>query len=213
MEINTEKFLPFNLQFFAEAGEDSESQETGDDKSSDGQTSDGKEKADKQTEDEHMIPKSRFDEVNDNYKSMKTELDRIKKEQSDAENARQQKEQQDAEQRGEYENLYTQAKSDLESVQSEKQSTDERVEALEGVITGLLDSKLEGIDEEYHDLIPEGLTPEAKLTWVNNAEQKGLFGSKQAQEPLGKQTNPKDEKSVDTDKMNPVELMMSGYGK
>lgn len=212
MEIKTEKFLPFNLQFFAEA-DTGGGQKTGGDESGDGQTSDGKEKADKQTDDEHMIPKSRFDQVNDNYKSLKSELDELKDEKSKAERQRQEQEETDAKQRGEYENLYTTAKSDLETVQSEKQAVDERVEALEGVITGLLDSKLEGIDEEYHDLIPEGLTPEAKLTWVNNAEQKGLFGSKQAQEPLGKQTNPKDEKSVDTDKMNPVELMMSGYGK
>ncbi|WP_163530872.1 hypothetical protein [Halobacillus ihumii] len=210
----TEKpFLRLNLQHFAEGG---------DGEGGDGQASDGKENTDTtKTDDkddgkddkEHMIPKHRFDEVNKNYKEMKKELDSFKKQQDEAETERQRKEKEEAEKRGEYENLYKQAQDDLEAVQTEKQSADERIEALEGTINGLLDAKLETIDEDYHDLIPENLSPEQKLAWVNNAEQKGLFGNK-AEEPVGEKTNPQEgQETKDTNKMNPMEKLLSGYGR
>lgn len=206
--------LNLNLQYFASESEGSEgaadSAETQGKESAEGT----KEGTDNKKAEDIMIPKSRFDEVNDNYKSMKAELDRMKTEQSEAEKARQKQEKEDAKNRGEYESLYNETHTQLETVQSEKAAADERVQALESVITGLLDSKLEGIDKDYHDIIPEGMTPEQKLTWVNNAEQKGIFGNKQqSNEPLGKQTNPAESGTVDAGSLNPLQKMLSGYGK
>jgi DNA repair exonuclease SbcCD ATPase subunit len=205
------KFLPLNLQFFAA---DTGSEDGSQNENPNGQTSDGKENTETKTEQkEHMIPKSRFDEVNNNYKALKDELDKMKAAQKKAEDERLAKEQEEAEKRGEFEGLYKKAQTDLESVKAEHKSAKARVEALEGVIQGLLDAKLEAIDKEYHDLIPEGMTPEQKLAWVTNAEKKGIFGRKAANEPLGEQTNPRGNEEVDINKMNPLQMLLSGYSK
>ncbi|GEK57116.1 hypothetical protein CHL76_02175 [Marinococcus halophilus] len=202
------KLLQLDLQYFAEGETETDSQ-----------SSDGKEKTETTGEEEgkeqqeHMIPKHRFDEVNEGYKEMKKELDAFKQERDKAEKERKQKEQEEAEKRGEYEDLYKQTQTDLEAVQQERDSANERIQSLEGTVNELLNSKLESIDESYHDLIPENLTPEQKLAWVNSAEQKGLFGNKQEQ-PIGEQTNPQDvQQTQDTNKMNPMEKLLSGYGR
>lgn len=180
-----------------------------------GQTSDGKENTEtKKTEEtEHMIPKSRFDEVNNGFKALKEELDQIKAANKEAEEERQRSEQEEAEKRGEFEQLYTKANTDLENVKAEHQTAKERVESLEGVINTLLEAKLDTIDKSYHDLIPENMTPEQKLSWVSAAEEKGLFGGSNVSEPVGEPTNPSGKQEVDVDKLNPVQMLLSGYGR
>lgn len=182
-----------------------------------GQTSDGKENTDtKKTEDkEFMIPKSRFDEVNNAYKEMKAKLAEIEEANKKAEEERAKKEQEEAEKKGEFENLYNKTKNDLESVKNEYKAAKERIGVLEGVINQLLEAKLENIDKEYHDLIPDNMTPEQKLAWVTNAEKKGIFGKpNNANTPLGEQTNPKGGKEeVDVSKMNPFQMLLAGYGR
>lgn len=203
---------PLDLQFFA-ADTGNEGGGTNDENPN-GQSSDGKENTETKTENkEHMIPKSRFDEVNNAYKTLKAELDKIKSAQDEAEKERQKKEQEEAEKRGEFETLYKKANSDLETVKEERKAAKARIEVLEGVINDLLNAKLESIDEKFHDLIPEGMTPEQKLSWVTNAEKKGLFGNNSANQPLGEQTNPKGNEEVDINKMNPLQMLLSGYGR
>lgn len=173
------------------------------------QPSDGKKNTDNKKADkdkEIMIPKSRFDEVNNAYKELKAKL-------AELEEAHKKKEQEEAEKRGEFESLYNQTKADLEKVTQNYKSTQKRVEVLEGVINELLEAKLENIDEKYHDLIPENLTPEQKLAWVVKAEKKGLFGNTNAEIPLGEPTNPKAKEEVNVDKMNPLQLLLAGYSK
>jgi hypothetical protein len=200
--------LPLNLQMFA-------ADTGGDGGQGDGGQGQEDKKAETKTEDkqEHMIPKSRFDEVNDGYKTMKKEFDAMKAAQTKAEQDRIAKEQEDAEKKGEFEGLYNKTKTDVETFKGESKAAKERIGALEGVIQGLLDAKLKTIDENYHDLIPEGISPEQKLAWVSNAESKGLFGNKAANTPLGDQTNPKTNQEVDTNKLNPLQMLMSGYSK
>lgn len=195
--------LPLDLQFFAEGegGGDNGGVDNA------GQTSDGKDKTDnKDQQKEHMIPKSRFDEVNNAYKEIKKQLDEMKQ-------ASQTKEREEAEKRGEFEGLYKKAQNDLEVVKGENKAAKERVEVLEGVINKLLEQKLESIDKDYHDLIPDGMTPEQKLAWVSNAEAKGIFGNKSVNEPLGEQTNPKGNQEVDINKLNPLQMLMAGYSQ
>lgn len=173
------------------------------------QPSDGKKNTDNKKADkdkEIMIPKSRFDEVNNAYKELKAKL-------AELEEAHKKKEQEEAEKRGEFESLYNQTKADLEKVTQNYKTTQKRVEVLEGVINELLEAKLENIDEKYHDLIPENLTPEQKLAWVVKAEKKGLFGNTNAETPLGEPTNPKAKEEVNVDKMNPLQLLLAGYSK
>lgn len=49
-----------------------------------------------------------------------------------------------------------------------------RLEELEPVVQGLLDTKIESIPEDKRHLIPTG-TPEAKLRWIEDATTAGLF--------------------------------------
>lgn len=173
------------------------------------QPSDGKKNTDNKKADKNkeiMIPKSRFDEVNNAYKELKAKL-------AELEETHKKKEQEEAEKRGEFESLYNQTKADLEKVTQNYKTTQKRVEVLEGVINELLEAKLENIDEKYHDLIPENLTPEQKLAWVVKAEKKGLFGNTNAEIPLGEPTNPKAKEEVNVDKMNPLQLLLTGYSK
>jgi len=159
-----------------------------------------------------MIPKSRFDEVNGNYKSIKEELDALKDTQSKAQIEADKQALIDAEAKGEFESLYTEAKGQLESLSTDSVAKVGRIEALEGVINGLLETKLESIDKSFHDLIPESMTAEQKLAWVNSAESKGLFGSTSTEkEALGTKTNGNGTQVVDLDLLSPTQLMASGY--
>lgn len=159
-----------------------------------------------------MIPKSRFDEVNENYKSIKAELDALKGTQTQAEKDAQEQARKDAEAKGEFETLYNDTKAEVDTLTKDVETKDARIESLEGVINGLLTTKLENIDKEYHDLIPENMTAEQKLAWVNAAESKGIFGNKNAgQEPLGKKTNGKGSQDVDVNDLDPLQMLMSGY--
>lgn len=200
------KFLPLNLQYFAAddagegAGNTDDSQNNAQQDSTNPTTQD-----DKGTNDQNiMIPKTRFDEVNTKYKDAKEQLDKILQKQKDEELERQK-------QQGKFEDLYNTATSDLEKYKNDFESANTRVEELEGVINSMLETKLESIPEEYHDLIPENLSPEQKLDWISKAETKGLFKDS-SQEPVGGSTNPA-QKQTDLSELNPMQLLSMGYGK
>ncbi|MGM0807511.1 MAG: hypothetical protein ACQET8_22660 [Bacillota bacterium] len=131
---------------------------------------------DQNKQQEHMIPKSRFNEVNSKYKDVAAELQALK-------DAQAQRELDDKKQQGHFEELYNTANTELGTLKP-------RVEVLEGVINSLLTTKLEVIPKEYHALIPEG-SPESKLAWINTAESTGLFGKQTQvnQQPVGGMTN------------------------
>ncbi|KPD00599.1 hypothetical protein LR69_01251 [Geobacillus sp. BCO2] len=83
---------------------------------------------------------------------------------------------------------------------------------LESVVQSLLETKLSAIDEQYHDLIPDNLTPEEKLAWISKAEQKGLFAKKE-KTPIGEGTNPPSQaRAVDLNNLSPRQLLSMGYG-
>src|SRR5699024_2610846 len=149
-----------------------------------------------------MIPKTRFDEVNNKYKTAQEQLDNILQQQEQDELDKQK-------QQGEFEKLYNKATEDLQIYKGDYEKTSSRIEELEGIITSMLNSKLESIPEEFHDLIPENLSPEAKLDWISKADAKGLFKD-QSQEPVGGQTNPT-AKQTDLESLNVHQLMQSGY--
>lgn len=216
----SQMFLPLNLQFFAQAddGGGTGDNPEGDNQNQDpqGQGVDNKQGHDQngndgsqQNQNEHMIPKSRFDEVNEQYKTLKAQLDEITqaKEQEEIENKKKQ---------GEFETLYNETSQELETYKSQVTEASERVEQLEGIIQTLVDAELEVVPEEMRDLVPENFTPEQKLSWITNAKQKGLFGtqkpSKQEQE-LGGSTNNQQQTDPDVSKMTVAELLRSAYGK
>lgn len=198
--------LVLNLQFFAESGgeetppTDPEQQPEGGNEPANPTKQDDVPKTPEDKE--IMIPKSRFDEINNQKKAAQDELNKIKQAQEQAK-IDQQKEQ------GKFEDLYNQASSDAQKYKGDYEKSSTRVVELEGIITSMLETKLESIPEEYHDLIPENLTPEAKLDWISKADAKGLFVDK-SQEPLGGQTNPTT-KQTDLEQLTDHQLFQGGY--
>lgn len=195
------RLLNFDLQFFAtdEAGGGS-SDGTLNTEAQD--TPQAGETSTKQTE--HMIPKSRFDEVNQKFKDVQAQLNQLL-------DAKQEEDRKAKEEQGEFKQLYETTSQEFIQVKEQYQTVEERAKQLEGVINGLLESKLGNIPEEFHDLIPDNLTPEAKLDWINKAEVKGLFGKKE-QKSIGETSNPSQAQTTDLNALSPIQLMKAGYG-
>ncbi|MFJ7855292.1 hypothetical protein ACIQX3_21375 [Peribacillus frigoritolerans] len=185
--------LNLDLQFFAEENADSP---------------DGAEKTDEQAAtpndtdkpEKVMIPKSRFDEINQKYKDAQAKLDAANAEKQSADRKAQ-------EESGEFKSLYETTSKEFSEFKAQYSSVEDRNKQLEGVINGLLETKLQSIPEDYRDLIPENLTPELKLDWINKAETKGLFG-KAPQQPVGEQTNGSEKTSITKE-----QFMKMGYSE
>jgi DNA repair exonuclease SbcCD ATPase subunit len=200
--------LPLNLQFFAEGEGDSTATNAN---SSEATVNTDNGVSNKDTsapaqpqQSEVMIPKHRFDEVNNKYKEVKAQLDALLAQQAEAERKAQ-------EEQGKFKELYEQTTNELTSFKSQYEQIEARAKQLESVIQSLLETKLSAIDEQYHDLIPDNLTPEEKLAWIDKAEQKGLF-KKKGQTPIGEGTNPSQAQAIDLNSLSPIQLLKAGYG-
>lgn len=202
--------LSMDLQFFAE---DTGADVGGGDNQTDANDNtppvdkDGESANPQHQQKENFIPKSRFDEVNNRYKEVQAQLNKLMEEKQNQELEEQKK-------RGEFEKLYENTKKELEAAKSFK----ERAEQLEGVISEMVEAKLAEIPEELHDIIPDGMTPEQKLSWITKAQAKGLFKKPQEDnpkenQPLGETTNGNNDKHVDISKMSAMELFLSAYGR
>jgi seryl-tRNA synthetase len=185
--------LKLNLQFFAEESQSAESSaET---------KNTGKDSAD------HMIPKTRFDEVNQRYKEVQSKLDELLAERAAADKKSQ-------EEQGKYQELYEQTSRESTDYKSKFEQFESRTKELEGVINTLLETKLTTIDESFHDLIPDNLTAEQKLSWIDKASTKGLFAAtKESEKSLGEQTNPSARQSVNMDSLNSRQLLSMAFSR
>src|SRR5690625_2337570 len=161
--------LPLNLQFFA-ADPGGDPQDPPADPEPKEPPNNNEPHADPKPKDP-MIPKTRFDEVNERAKLAEAELQKLRD--AEAERVRLAKEKQ-----GEYETLYQEAEGKAKEFETNYTTAKERADRLEGVMTNMLNAKLETVPEEYHDLIPENLSSEEKLEWVTKAEAKGLLKDK-----------------------------------
>ena len=200
--------LPLNLQFFAE-GEGETTATNANSSEATVNTDNGVSNKDTSApaqpqQSEVMIPKHRFDEVNNKYKEVKAQLDAILAQQAEAERKAQ-------EEQGKFKELYEQTTNELTSFKSKFEQIEARAKQLESVIQSLLETKLSAIDEQYHDLIPDNLSPEEKLAWINKAEQKGLFAKKE-KTPIGEGTNPSQAQTIDLNSLSPIQLLKAGYG-
>lgn len=190
----TNTFLPLNLQYFAEP---TEPQEPTNPEPPANEPTEPQEPNNK-----HMIPKTRFDQVNERAKAAEAALQKIKDEEAE----RQRKAQ---EEQGKFEELYNEASGKAKQFEQEYETAKEKAERLEGVMNSMLESKLQVIPDEYHDLIPENLSPEQKLDWISKAEAKGLFKDT-SQEPLGDVTNPA-QPTEDLNDLSVNQLFQRGY--
>ncbi|QHZ58602.1 hypothetical protein M655_024845 [Brevibacillus sp. NSP2.1] len=184
--------FPMDIQYFAEDSETS------------AETVNTETQTETTEKPEIMIPKTRFDEVNTKFKDVQRQLEELLKEKQDREKA-------EAEKRGEYERLYQDTTKQAEEFKTKAETTEQRVQQLESVISQLLDAKLENIPEDFRDLIPANFTVEQKLEWIATAEKKGLF-AKKPQQQIGDDTNAPDKQKVDLNSLNPMQLFMAGYG-
>jgi hypothetical protein len=182
------KFLPLNLQYFAEG--DPEPAGAGEPNNKGG------------AEPNNPIPYDRFKKVNDEKNDLKEKYEALIKQQQDDDLQKKQEQ-------GQFEELYKTASSELETFKQQFQSADEKIKEYEGVINGLLTSKLELIPEEFHELIPDNLSTQQKLDWINKAEEKKLFTKKNS--PLGNATNFNQSQNIDVSKMNSLEKMSLAY--
>ena len=162
-----------------------------------------------------MIPKSRFDEVNNKYKDIQKQLDALTAEKTQKDTELAEKERKAKEEQGKFEELYKGANDELDRYKAESKTTKTRIQQLEAVINGLLEVKLEAVPENFRDLIPAHLTPEQKLEWLSAAEKKGLFGtvSQKKDVPVGSQTNPAGGATTDLNQMSPGQLLRMAYGQ
>lgn len=187
--------FPLNLQLFAE-GEGAPAEGEGKDGAGEG----GEQKPQTGT----MIPKARFDEVNNRYKDVQKQLDELLAAKRAAEEEEQRK-------RGEFEQLYTTASEQAAQFKTQAEQIEARAKALEGVITGLLETKLSTVPENMRELVPDNLTAEAKLAWIDKAQAAGLFG-KHEPKPVGGASNPSAHTQINVNEMSPFQLLQAGYG-
>jgi ribonucleoside-triphosphate reductase len=164
---------------------------------------------------EHMIPKTRFDEVNSKYKDLQKQLDALTADKTQKKQEQTERERKAKEEQGKFEELYKQTSKDMDGIKAQHKEAKTRVEQLEAVINGLLEARLENVPEEFRDLVPGNLAPEQKLEWLGAAEKKGLFGvaSQKKETPVGSQTNPAGGATTDLNTMTPGQLFRMAYGQ
>lgn len=160
---------------------------------------------------EPMIPKSRFDEVNTKYKELQNRVKEMEAQLTAFQQAQADAERKSKEEQGKFKELYEQQVAELDKYKNETKQMKERAERLEKYINSMLEAKLENVPEDMRELIPEGLSPEEKLLWVEKAEKRGLFG-KTVDEPIGSSANPISNNASDVSTLSPFQLLRLGYG-
>ena len=105
---------------------------------------------------EHMIPKSRMDEVLVKNKELKDRLDAIEKAQKEAEEKR-------LTEANNFKELYEKQKVELEGLKPRAAVAEES----EKVLQSVLESQINEIPEHFRTLVPEGLSTNQKLLWIS----------------------------------------------
>jgi DNA repair exonuclease SbcCD ATPase subunit len=107
------------------------------------------------TEQEHMIPKSRFDEINSSYKDALKKAEAAEKALKEAQEIR-------LKEKEDYKALYEQTTSEL----SELKPKAEQFETYKETMQKLLESQIEEIPEELRALIPDELSIKQQIDWI-----------------------------------------------
>lgn len=107
---------------------------------------------------EHMIPKSRFDEINDKYKALAEKLATL-------EGERQQREAQTLAEQNRFKELYEQTKAQLDALQQVQQTA----ERFKGSLQATNESRIAQIPEEKRHLVPEFDDPVSLSAWLDRA--------------------------------------------
>lgn len=161
--------LPLNLQLFAEDNNQGGGNQN---QNNDNQNNNGNSSADSSQTDK-TIPYARFKEVNDNFKTVKDQLDQLLKEKAQAE--------EDAKKKtGEYESLYTELKIKHDPLE-------QQFKLYQETFKSILKARLDSVPENFRALVPQTGELE-QLDWIEKAVASGLFKTNSAQS-FGNQGN------------------------
>jgi len=114
----------------------------------------------------HMIPKTRFDEINQKYKDAEKRYRALEKAAQEAEEKRL-KEAED------YKALYEQAQARIAELQPKAESA----ETAHATLKEVLAAQIETIPENRRSLVPEALSTEQQLAWI--AKNRSLLAKAQ----------------------------------
>lgn len=150
---------------------------------------------------EIMIPKERFDEVNGKYKELATQMEELKQAKAEVDRL--------------LEDMKQQQEGTQTTIAENTSKLEAQVQSYETLMNEMVETKLQALPTELHELVPEGLTIEQKLSWINKAEAKGLFKKQTQQIVVGQPLNHSSEhdKVERMRKMNPLQLLTSYYGE
>ncbi|MGE6629603.1 hypothetical protein [Bacillus sp. NPDC077027] len=91
----------------------------------------------------------------------------------------------------------------------------DQVKSLESVVQTILDTKMKGVPEELHGLIPEGDLV-SRLEWINKAEQSGIFNKQEKEKnpnvEIGKPLELNQKNAKDVAKLSPQQKMANYFG-
>jgi len=111
---------------------------------------------------ENMIPKSRLDEVIAQRDAATKKAEALERAQQEAEKKR-------LEEANQYKELYEKTQAELSSLKPKA----EQVDTYEKTLQDILAAQVAELPEDYRDVVPDGLTTQAKLDWL--AKNKSKF--------------------------------------
>lgn len=115
---------------------------------------------------EHMIPKSRFDEVNNKFKELKKQLDDMQRSKSESETK-------SLEEQKRYQELYEKLKAETDPIRQASEQLQRYRESFENS----LKARIERIPEDKRRVIPAFDDPIQTMAWLDEAESLNLFGA------------------------------------
>ena len=104
------------------------------------------------------------------------------------------------------------AKSTHDQVNELLKVKDGLVADYEGVLTGIIESKLLGVPENLKELIPANVSLKDQLDWLTKAEKSGIFKQVNPDIEIGKPLNPNNKQTIDTSKLSASSIMAMAYG-
>ena len=99
------------------------------------------------------------------------------------------------------------------TMKSEVEKKDAIITEYETLLQNLINTKMEQVPEQYKDLVPDNMDIKQKLSWLEKAENKGLFNKEEKQKPtveIGKPMNVEAPKP-DVEKMSASTLLSMAY--
>lgn len=105
------------------------------------------------------------------------------------------------------------ANNTIETMKKDVEKKDAVIQEYEQLLTNLVDTKIKQLPDKYKDLLPDNLDLKQKLSWLDKAEEKGLFKVEERKNPnveIGKPMNIEPPK-VDTSRLTGSQLLKMAY--